>query len=680
MGATLPVLAQVAAPDPATAGSRVGRLYAANTAGAVLGAASAGFLLLPVLGALATNRLAALVNLAIGTTAILVGRATRRGWVMGPPPPRRPRSARGTVPSPLPSAPERWAVPAALGTIMLAGSLAMVYQVAWNRALGLVLGSSTYAFTVTLTTVLLGLAGGSALAARWVDRLAAPGLALGVVQVLTGVTAFAGLVGLAEAPYLFVRLFTATGGRHAGVVALQFLIAAGLILLPALLAGAVLPLCVRLAATGGLPVAALVGNLYGLNAFGAIVGSVMARFLLVPRTGIRGALVFAILVNLLLAAALGLACPGPRRRLARGLAVVAPLLAVGLVLSAPTWKASVMASGVAVNAPRLARLNRAAFRYFRDETVRLLFYREGITTTVSVELLGEKLSLHVDGKADASTSPVDMPTQVLLGHLPALIHPGPQDVLLIGLGSGITAGAILRHPVRALTVVELEPAVVRASRFFDTVSHRPLEDPRTRLVANDARNHLLLTRDRYDLIVSEPSNPWMAVAATLFTQEFFAQIRDRLTPGGVFGQWLQLYSLAPDIVQTVVATFQAVFPHAAMFRTATGDTILLGSTAPFRIDPDGLRRRASEARVRADLARAGVSGPADLGARIALDLGDATRFAGAAPVNTDDNGRVEFAAPRTLYVDAVAENLRRLEAARTPGGPLARLLQAASSP
>src|SRR5262249_28607711 len=184
---------------------------------------------------------------------------------------------------------------------------------------------------------------------------------------------------------------------------------------------------------------------------------------------------------------------------------------------------------------------------------------------------------------DASTR-VDMPNQVLLGHLPLLFHPRPRDVLVVGLGSGVTAGSALDYAVERVTVVELESAVVRASRFFEPLNQRPLADPRTRLLINDARSVLALSREQFDVIISEPSNPWLGGVASLFTAEFFGLGRARLRPGGIFAQWLQLYQLTPKMVRSVLATFQAVFPYTVVFRTSIGDTVLVGSQTPLRID------------------------------------------------------------------------------------------------
>ncbi len=661
MGATLPILARFATPRLPQLGGRVGRLYAVNTAGAVLGTAAAGLALLPALGTTLTNQVAVALNVAVGVAAIAVGRR-----LVEPPTAGAGSGETPAEPADAIDPRARRAALAAFATIAVSGALAMVYEVAWTRALALVLGSSVYAFTVMLVTFLGGLAGGSYLLARRVDRLVEPGLALGVVQLGIGASALAGVWLLPELPHLFLRLFSWSGGRHDLLLVLQFLLSAAVILAPALGSGAVFPICVRLTAPVVGVASRSVGNLYAVNTVGAIIGSFAGGFVLLPTAGIRGTLLVAVLLDLACAFALFLALPARRRvpRLALGAAAV--LLALAVPVVAPRWPALTMVSGVAVYAERYHRLSRDEFRE-RRERARLLFYEEGLTTTVSVEESRGDVFLRVNGKTDASSG-IDMPTQVLLGHLPLLFHPAPGEALVIGLGSGVSVGAALRHPLRRVTVVELERAVVTASRLFEHVNGRPLADPRTRLVINDARNFLLLTSDRFDVIVSEPSNPWVTGAASLFTRDFFELARARLQPGGVFGQWLQLYSLTPETLRTVVATFQAVFPHTVVFQTINQDTLLIGSPAPFGVDFAALERRLGADAVRADLGRVGLREPADLFAWLLLDVEDVTRFARGAELNTDDNARLEFTAPRSLYVNAVAENLQRLTAAFAGGG------------
>ena len=667
MGATLPLLAEALSP-PSRGSGWLSRLYGANVAGGVVGVAGAGFVLLPAFGVTRTNALAAALNLVAGLAGLWVDRR----WAVSP----RSAAARDTRSPDPPRAPRLARVAAAL-VVAVSGAIAMVHEVAWSRALALVLGSSVYAFTVVLSTVLVGLAAGSYLAGLRPARLG-PGAALGLAQVAVGLGALAGLAAVGELPSVFLAIFRWSGGAPARLYPLEFLVAGAMILVPALGLGATLPLAVDLARDPGpRPPGRTVSVLYALNSGGAVAGAAAGALLVLPAVGLRGTVLRAGLTSLAAAGLCFLAFPGRRRLLGYLAAVTPPAVGVAAVFVVPAWRPDVMTSGVAVYARGLAGASPGAARDFlRSE--RVLFYEDGLTATVSVGRRGGVMALRVNGKPDASTALVDMGTQLLLAHLPLLLHPAPRDVLVIGLGSGVSAGAALRQPIERLTVVELEPAVVRASRLFDGVSGAPLDDPRVRLVVTDARTLLRLTRDRYDVIVSEPSNPWMTVAASLFTREFFELARARLRPGGLFAQWLQLYALTPDLLRSLVATYAAVFPHAAAFRASGVDLVLVGSTEPLPGDYPTMAARLATPAGSASLRPIGVSRVGDVLARLVLDGEDVPRFAGGARLNTEDDPRVEFGAPWTLYADTIEANLAALAAARAaPGALRARILASA---
>ena len=665
LGATFPVM--IAAVRRAAGGSgggadQVGRLYAANLAGGVLGTLGAGFGLLPAVGLGWTNALAAAVSLSIGAAALLLDLDRRL----------ETPAAEGPVSAPPPAATAA-SMPLVIAGLAAAGSgvLAMVYEVAWSRALALVLGSSVYAFTIVLATVLVGLAIGSRLASCRPRRLSA-GLALGLAQMIVGLGALAGHAAMILLPSAFVALFRLSGGAPGRLYPLEFLLAAVVVLVPAVGLGATLPLCIELGATVAGSIERATARLYAANAAGAAVGGFAGGFLLLPAFGLRGTVLRAALIGVT-AGGLLLVVFGRERRVAHTVALLGPLAGLTLALAMPSWDLRVMTSGVAIGAPTLAQVPRALLGdVLRSEQI--VFYEEGLTTTVSVGLRDGILSLRVNGKPDASTAASDMTTQLLLAHLPLLVHPDPRETLVIGLGSGVTAGAALRHPVARLTIADLEPAVLRASRFFDEVSGAPLADPRVRLTIADVRSQLRLSRDRYDVAISEPSNPWMTVAASLFTRDFFQLVKDRLRPGGVFAQWVQLYRLSPDLLRSLVATYTSVFPHVAGFRTGAADLVLVGSAEPLAIDYPTLAGRMARAPVAASLARVGVTDVGDLLARLVLDAEDAARFGAGARLNTEDNALVEFAAPRSLYLDSAPANLAALARARVAGGTLQRRL------
>jgi spermidine synthase len=325
-----------------------------------------------------------------------------------------------------------------------------------------------------------------------------------------------------------------------------------------------------------------------------------------------------------------------------------------------------MAGGVSIYVERFTSAPDPA-ALFREEAAarQLLFYREGINSTVAVERTERMTSLRVDGKVDASNG-ADMATQLMLGHLPLLLHPNPERVLIIGLGSGVTAGAVAQHPVvQGIDVVELEPAVVAASNYFVAENRNVLRDPRVQLVVGDGRNYILASEKRYDVISSEPSNPWMAGVANLFSREFYQLARGRLADDGIMIQWVQGYSIFPGDLKMIVKTFRQSFPHATLWRTLRGDYLLVGTPSPLRIDYALLERRiAASPAVREDMASIWLASPLDALTLFFLDETDLARFAQGAPENTDDRPILEFRAPLALYRKTTDENHRLLRESR----------------
>lgn len=663
MGATLPVLSRLFAEDETTLGRRVGSLYALNTFGAVVGTAGSGYILLPIFGLWGMLYLTAILNIEIAVLAIYWSRSLEA-----------PTLSRheGTVESVLlhgtESGQRQFLVLLTFLGFGLSGAASMIYEVAWSRALALIIGSSTYAFTSMLAVFLIGIALGSAL----FSRLRGPGPArpfvFGALQTAIGFSALLMLPVFGIMPEIFLRAFRISTDA-VFIQTAQFLMSFCAMIVPTLLIGATFPCVVGIASRGLDRVGTDVGRIYAINTLGAVLGAFAAGFLLIPSIGAHATVKLGILLNLGIGAVLilGSAKVLPARTWLPWTALSAT--ALGAVYIMPPWDQVAMSSGVAIYGPQISgtagKVGLAeAFPY-----TRLLSYEDGMSATVTVHQSEDHIFLRVNGKTDASTA-ADMPTQLMLGHLPLLLHPNPKSVAIIGLGSGVTAAAVSQHPVEHIDIIEIEPAVARASRFFEKENRNVLSDPRVQLIIADARNFLLSTPERYDVIISEPSNPWIRGLATLFTQEFFALAQKKLKAGGVMLQWVHGYGLVPSDLRMVVNTFRTAFPATTIWTTTSGDYLLLGQARFLQVDLARLGSRvASVPGLREDLTRMGFRSASSILADFLLGEDDAERYSANASTNTDDRLPLEFSAPLTLYLDTNQLNYRIMNGYRTKEFP-----------
>ena len=657
MGATLPFLARHFVTRPwelRRVGLRIGTLYAVNLFGAVMGSFLAGFVFLPTLGIRWTNVTAASFNLSLAAAIVLARRLLPRGdedrasveerldeaaaaahleaAALPPPPVLDARSRR-----------------AALVAFAVSGGTAMTLQVLWTRALAVLLGSSVFSFTLILLAFLIGLGVGAALFGRISQRTPHPIRWLAALHLATAAAVGFTYLFTDKIPYVFTWLLQSTSFGVDTILVCQFVLACLVVLPATILMGGVFPLTVRIAAGGLESVGHDVGNAYALNTLGAIVGSFLSGFVVLPKLGLQRGIYFAVVGDLVLAGVLFALAPQlPRRRRQLGVAAAVGLALVGLVL--PRWDLVSFSAGFFRMSIAREYISRKVHKR-PWKNPELMFYEDGIATTVCVDRWDTTYSLKNNGKVDASND-ADMPTQIVVGLLPLLFYSGqtPPKVALVGFGSGVTAGAITQYPIGSLEVVELEPAVYRASHFFDKDNHRPLENPKVRARVGDGRNFLTQRSDKFDVIVSEPSNPWLTGVSNLFTREYFKSIKTRLAPHGIFCQWAQLYEMAPWNIKTIYGTVREAFPYVYVFAAEdlSSDTILIGSLDPLPLDLDVIEKAFRDPVTRAEARRGGFATAHDVFAYLLLGPEELESFTAGSPINTDDNARIEFAAPRDL--------------------------------
>ncbi len=654
MGATLPILASGRARCMADGGRGAGLLYGVNTLGALLGTVVAGFALLPSLGLTWSLFVTALVNLALGAVALTAGR--REPVVPA-------RSA-----DPPPGVDER-PDSSALAAVALTGFGAMACQVLWTRVLSIVLGSSIYIFSVVLALFLGALGLGAAASAGFLklspakSRLFFSGIALGSALLVVLST-----IQFSVIPELLGRWFVSWDlkSRFDRVLLAQVLLAMMVIAPPVLLMGGLFPAALRVGIGPSGKAGRNVAGLYAWNTVGAILGALAASFVLVPLLGIRGAVGAAVLALCGGAAAMAYRGTGPRA--GPLVATLAGLMAVGSSMFMPSWDRQVLTSGMFEQAERLSKTpwGKLAERLrFEDE---LLFYRDGLVATVTVirirGTVPRHLSISTNGKVDGSNS-ADMSTQRMLAHVPLLIHPAPRDVCVVGLGTGSTAGSAALHPVERVTVVEIEQAMVDGARHFAAENHRVHENPKVEIRVMDGRQFLALHPRAFDVVVSEPSNPWMAGCADLFTAEFFRRGAGALREGGLFCQWIQHYGLSMENVRLLIRTFLSAFPHAYVaVPHRTSDLLLVGSVDPFPLEYGRLKAAlAQRPAVANDLAddRVQVRSIHDFLGSFQMGPSEVRALAGEGEINTDALPLIAYRAPRDQYRDIRPENRTMLE-------------------
>ena len=649
MGATFPIASRWIVRTAATAAQDAGGLYAANTLGAAAGAVLAGFALIPALGLRGTTFVGVALNLIAAAGAWMI--ATRTG-PQEPEPARNPESGTGNrkkakpeVSIGAPPSSQPWLGAIALG---ISGFASLTLQVVWTRLLAQILGPTTYAFSTVVAIFIIGIAGGAAVGSRLAGRAKNPAAGLACSLLVSAGLALAAASGVDRALLTIGEIVSRPEYQFADVLGREVLLVSALLLPMTIAFGVAFPFAVAVASGRDDTVTEHLGRIYATNTLGAILGALLAGFVLIPAIGLH-LTIRAVAATSAIAAIVILvrASRGGGRSLGFALATAV----VAAIAIAPHWDRSLLSSGAYKYAPAMRASNLATALTAGE----LLSYREGSAGTVAVRKLTGTISLAIDGKVDASNAG-DMLTQRMLAHVPLLVHPNPQRVAILGLGSGVTLGSALTHPIHDATVLEISPEVVDASRFFEDENHRALADPRTRLVVGDGRTHLMLGKETYDVIVSEPSNPWMAGIASLFTREFFEGARARLAPGGVLCQWAHTYDISNSDLRSIVATFLSVFPEGTMWLVGDADVLLVGSTEPLDARIEGIPAAMQRPGVAEDLAAVGVKGPFSVTSLFVAQGASLKAWASGALVQTDDRSALEFSGPRSIFGTARDDN------------------------
>jgi spermidine synthase len=668
MGGTMPVLCQFYISRIDHLGTRTGQLYGLNTIGAAFGAMLCGFVLINSFGAQKTLYIAAGINFLVGILCILLSRRKETFFAGNPPIPRSGKNPERQKKHAI-SQSTNFSNPIstwALCLFAVSGFCAMAYQVFWTRLITLLIGPTTYSFTLVVSTFIIGLSAGSIIFGWLGDKIKRVFLLLVLTQIAAAGSALAVSHFLGNSQFLFAKLIYLIQDNFKTMMLVQSLILFVILIGPTLFLGAAFPLVSRIYAQSLSRIGKSIGVAYAINTIGAIIGSFAAGFLFIPLVGKETGLKLVVMFQFM--AAFSAYFHGKFRGWFETGAkryhwIAAPTLAVAavfLISYYPCWNRNILSRGWYRNFQDIEILLERtswpdAFRFGpellaqQQNNLELVFYGDGIGgfTTVEKETtsIGTiEYALNNSGKPDAS-SHGDQLTQTLSGHFPLLFHQDPQKILVIGLASGMTIGEVLLYPVEQVDVLEINDQVVKACQlFFTPFNNDCLNDPRTRLIIQDGRNHLALTREKYDVIISEPSNPWMSGLANLYSLDFFKLVRSRLNENGIFAQWIQSYEIDWDTFVLMGRTFKEVFPEGALIKLGPGDYMLMGFAGPNGFDWKIPEKNINYARRSSNASFVDYKFLAWLVVTENID-----KLFGTGPVHTDDRPRLEFSAPKKLY-------------------------------
>jgi len=652
MGASLPAIARWVETTPKGV-SWLGFFYGGNIAGAVLGCLLAGFYLLRLYDMPTATAVAVTINGAVSLISYILARkatyqpmaAEHSEHADQPEHADDPDRLDATVESVMDPARSSADVRIVYMAIALSGMCALGAEVVWTRLLSLMLGATVYTFSIILAVFLVGLGLGSGVAAQISRYIRRPALALAVCQfLLAGAIAWTAYNLAVSLPYWPINPTLSTSPWY--TFQLDLLRCFWAILPAACLWGASFPFALAAAATRGEDGGKLAGEVYAANTAGAILGAVGFSIVLIPWVGTQDSQRVLIGLAALASAIVFVSL----RNLPRMATAVAVLGAMGVV-----WLVSAVAP-----VPWLA-IAYGRRMLIQNDPGKVLYLGEGRNSSIAIsELPGGEHYFHVSGKVEASTEPYDMRLQRMLGHLPALIHPDPKSVLIVGFGAGVTAGTFVVHPgIQKITICELESLIPpAATRYFRGENYNVMNDPRTRIYYDDARHFILTSKDKYDIITSDPIHPWVKGTATLYSKEYFELCKRHLNPGGIVTQWVPLYESDAETVKSELATFFQAFPNGTIWGNDINgegyDTVLLGQAEPLKINVEAMQQRLDSPEQKAvarSLATVGFPNAITLLSTYAGRASGLAPWLANAQINEDLNMRLQYLAGMGLNFD-----------------------------
>jgi len=647
MGGTLPVLSSFFVDRIQNTRKEIASLYFLNSFGAFVGVVFAGFVLIKEFGLELTVYSTATLNIIAGVIALLMSRKAinlvKSDFL----------HAEDFDKSELPDVNKQTAL-LVIAVAGISGMAALLYEMVWVRLLINFFGSSTYAFSIMLMAFIGGITVGSFFVSQKAFRKFNYIKLLAFLQSAIAFSTMFVLLFYERLPYYLWKastLFSRSVESFELFLVIEFLFCFGLMLLPTLFMGMALPVASEIISASTNRVGFSVGKVFSINTLGTVAGVIITGLVFIPIFGIK--ITFEIGIGLNLFAAFLLVVGSKyfltKEKLLFYFVCISAFTAY-LVLF-PSWNEKIMLSGV--------------FRSFNDHPPKsfeefskefseekIIFYKEGMNATVAVTQSLRNPSnkrLIINGKPDASTY-FDMPTQVLLGEIPMMLHNNPKNIFVVGFGSGTTIGSVLAHPVKKIDCAEISKEVISAASLFAAENKNCLADPRVTIFNEDAVTLLKLSKEKYDVIISEPSNPWVAGIGNLFSKEYFEKCSLQLNDDGIMVQWFHLYEADDDVVRLVLNTFSSVFPYSQLWSGAANDIILVGSKKEIHLSPEFLKNKFNVPEIKNDFNRIGINNPFTFLMCQSVSPRGFFTMTSDRPVNSEIRPLLEFLAPRAFYV------------------------------
>ncbi len=648
MGATLPILSKTIIHSQTRLAKNIGGLYSINTLGAVVGAVITAFLLIPSFGISTIIYAVGVVNILLGVVAIMLSKSHKEESVdqedqclskdRGP-------EATG----------QDEVLPSRFTTLLivcfaLSGFTGLAYEVIWTRILGFILTGTIYAFTTVLATFLCGIAAGSFVVSLFLDKIKKLGRVislLAIVEILIGLSSIVLIILYDRMPlYDFYHQIDITR-KWSEFIYLNFFISFILLFLPTFLFGATFPLVCKIYSQRIEKIGTKIGNIYSVNTIGGIIGAFAGGFILIPFLGMQNSIIFIGYVNLVIGAMILFFNPLTSQKVKNTLVAVSFVATVIITLILPE------------NMPRSLHASLLT----RNET--MLFYEEGPSATVMIaerkgrDITSSNKRLWVNGNMATAAFYEGLQINRFQGVLPMVIHPDPQDVLVICFGSGTTFGTLSQFDVTQVDNVDISKTVIKGASHFKKENRDVLHNPKSKIIIDDGRSYLEVTTKKYDVITEEPMHPSLAGVVNLYTKEYYELAKSHLKEGGIMSQWIPLYNLSVEDVRMLVKTFQSVFPHTTIW-LANADIFLIGSPTNTLIDYGRIESRISPSHIKNLLREIDLEDPLEFLNTFVMNEDMVRAYSGSAPIIDDNMPLVEFTGPKSLNFNTISPNLAEL--------------------